>query len=73
MMLGAICDTSEGGDHIGVQMTFKDTLRYYGDDPEKMGLLSIAMGGGRKAEKKQKQAAAAEQKKPPRLKRRKER
>jgi len=49
ILLGAICDENEGGDHTHVKMTFKDTLRYYGDDEEKMRRLRIAglLAGGR--------------------------
>jgi hypothetical protein len=42
ILLGAI-----GDDHLNVQMTFKDTMRYYGSDPEKMRLLRLAMGGNK--------------------------
>ena len=40
ILLGAI-----GPDHVGVKMTFADTLRYYRDDPEKMKRLAAAIGG----------------------------
>lgn len=38
LLLGAI-----GPDHTDVKMTFGDTLRYYGQDPEKMRLLRLAL------------------------------
>ena len=39
LLLGAI-----GPDHVGVRMTFADTMRYYAGDPEKMKLLTALAG-----------------------------
>ena len=36
ILMGAV-----GPDHDNVRMTFHDTVRYYGDDEEKMQLLSL--------------------------------
>jgi hypothetical protein len=52
ILLGAI-----GPDQINVKMTFKDTMRYYSGDSDKLRMLKFSAGGsrgkrqGRKAKK----------------------